>query len=45
MKVLDKVLSVAKNPILRPVEVWALRAIVTFVCVKLGIDVAGVLNG
>lgn len=34
-----KVETVARNPVVRPVEVWALRAILGYVAVKLGIDV------
>lgn len=33
-----KALKVAQNPALRPIEVWALRAIIAFAAVKLGID-------
>lgn len=28
----------ARNPAVRPVEVWALRAVLAYVAVKLGID-------
>ena len=31
-------LKIARNPVLRPVEVWALRAGFAFVAVKLGVD-------
>lgn len=37
-KAAAKALAVARNPIIRPIEVWALRAGFTFVAVKLGLD-------
>jgi hypothetical protein len=36
---LKKVEAVAKNPALRPFEVWALRAVLAALAVRLGIDV------
>ena len=33
-----RVLKTARNPVLHPVEAWALRAIVAYAAVKLGLD-------
>lgn len=39
-RLLKRVVVVARNPIVRPVEVWALRALIAWVSVKLGVDLA-----
>lgn len=40
----SKFVKIAQNPSVRPVEVWALRAVLAWVGVKLGIDVAGLVK-
>ena len=40
-KILARLETAAKSPVVRPLEVWALRAALAYVAVKLGIDVTG----
>lgn len=38
-KILNRALVIARNPQVRPFEVWALRVALAYVAVKLGVDV------
>ena len=36
---MKKLWAIARNPVVRPVEIWALRAILAYAALKLGVDV------